>query len=134
MRPESLTQPEPQPQTRSELQTWIRERLNLPATVESALLSAIDVVFSRHERLWQESKHEAIQALSSGFADKMARVKNELSAKDATVSSISRYFEQLVADLTDKSHRDPKTKLIHTPGLSVCLRRPGFPPRVLIYP
>src|SRR5215212_6972573 len=113
MRPESLADPEPQPQTRSELQTWIREHLRLPATVETTLLSAIDVVFSRHERLWQESKHEAIQALSSVFADKMARVKNELSAKDATVSSISRYFEQLVADLTDKSHRDPKTKLMN---------------------
>jgi GGDEF domain-containing protein len=113
MRPESLSQSEPQPQTRSDLQTWIRSHLNLPTAVESALLSAIDVVFSRHERLWQESKHEAIQALSSGFADKMARVKNELSAKDATVSSISHYFEQLVADLTDKSHRDPKTKLMN---------------------
>src|SRR6186997_3330105 len=113
MRPESLEQPEPQPQTRSELQAWIRDQLRLPAAVESTLLSAIDVVFSRHERLWQESKHEAIQALSSGFADKMARVKNELSAKDATVSSISHYFEQLVADLTDKSHRDPKTKLMN---------------------
>jgi len=43
----------------------------------------------------------------------MARVKTELSAKDATVSSISRYFEALVADLTDKSHRDPKTKLMN---------------------
>jgi GGDEF domain-containing protein len=113
MRPESVPPSEPQPQTRSELQTWIRDRLNLPAAVESALMSAIDVVFSRHERLWQESKHEAVQALSSGFADKMARVKDELSAKDATVSSISRYFEQLVADLTDKSHRDPKTKLMN---------------------
>jgi GGDEF domain-containing protein len=113
MRPESLSKSEPQPQTRSELQTWIRDHLHLPATVESALISAIDVVFSRHERLWQESKHEAIQALSSGFADKMARVKNELSARDATVSSISRYFEQLVADLTDKSQRDPKTKLMN---------------------
>jgi len=70
-------------------------------------------VFTRHERLWQESKHEAIQALSAGFADKMVRVKSELSAKDATVSSISRYFEALVADLTDKSHRDPKTKLMN---------------------
>ena len=29
------------------------------------------------------------------------------------VSSISRYFEQLVADLTDKSQRDPKTKLMN---------------------
>ena len=113
MRPEPLAQSEPQPQTRTELQAWIRDHLKLPGPVESALLSAIDVVFSRHERLWQESKHEAVQALSSGFADKMARVKNELSAKDATVSSISRYFEQLVADLTDKSHRDPKTKLMN---------------------
>src|SRR4029078_3069879 len=43
----------------------------------------------------------------------MANVKTELSAKDATVSSISRYFEALVADLTDPSHRDPKTKLMN---------------------
>src|SRR5262245_13219928 len=113
MRPDSLAQSEPQPQTRTELQSWIRSRLGLSAGLESALRSAIDVVFSRHERLWQDSKNEAIQALSSGFADKMARVKNELSAKDATVSSISHYFEQLVADLTDKSHRDPKTKLMN---------------------
>ena len=113
MRPEPLAQSKPQPQTRNELQLWIRDFLKLPATAESALLSAIDVVFSRHERLWQESKQEAVQALSSGFAEKMARVKHELSAKDATVSSISRYFEQLVADLTDKTHRDPKTKLMN---------------------
>src|SRR5206468_12032751 len=78
-----------------------------------ALLTAMDAVFARHERLWQESKQEAIQALSAGFADKMARVKTELSAKDATVSSISRYFEGLVAELTDRSHRDPKTKLMN---------------------
>ena len=105
--------PDPVPQTRTELQGWIRDRLRLPAALEKSLLTAIDAVFTRHERLWQESKHEAIQALSAGFADKMARVKNELSAKDATVSSISRYFEALVADLTDKSHRDPKTKLMN---------------------
>jgi diguanylate cyclase (GGDEF)-like protein len=113
MRQETLHNTEPQPQTRTELQGWIRDRLRLSAALEDALVSAIDAVFTRHERLWQESKHEAIQALSSGFADKMARVKNELSARDATVSSISRYFEQLVADLTDKSHRDPKTKLMN---------------------
>src|SRR5262249_46798388 len=102
-----------QPQTRNELQAWVREHLTLPASLEASLLAAIDAVFTRHERLWQESKHEAIQALSAGFADKMARVQTELSAKDATVSSISRYFEALVADLTDKSHRDPKTKLMN---------------------
>ena len=41
--------------------------------LEAELLAAIDAVFARHERLWQESKQEAIQALSSGFAEKMAR-------------------------------------------------------------
>ena len=112
MRPDKLSKGS-QPQTRNELQEWVRETLHLAPALESALLSAIDAVFTRHERLWQESKHEAIQALSSGFADKMARVQTELSAKDATVSSISRYFEALVADLTDKSHRDPKTKLMN---------------------
>jgi GGDEF domain-containing protein len=112
MRPEKAAS-QALPQTRNELHVWIRETVHLPAQLETDLLSAIDAVFTRHERLWQESKHEAIQALSAGFADKMSRVKDELQAKDATVSSISRYFEQLVADLTDKSHRDPKTKLMN---------------------
>jgi diguanylate cyclase (GGDEF)-like protein len=112
-RPDQGAPAEVQPQTRNELQSWVRDHLTLPAPLESSLLGAIDAVFTRHERLWQESKHEAIQALSAGFADKMARVQTELSAKDATVSSISRYFEALVADLTDKSHRDPKTKLMN---------------------
>src|SRR5262249_32979001 len=103
----------PQPQTRNELLAWVREQLKLPATLEKRLVAAIDAVFSRHERRWQESKHEAIQALSAGFADKMSRVQTELTAREATASSIARYFEALVADLTDKSHRDPKTKLMN---------------------
>src|SRR3954465_12344426 len=116
MRSDKLTtnpNPSPQPQTRNELQAWVREQLTLTPAQETSLITAIDAVFTRHERLWQESKQEAIRALSSGFADKMARAKTELSARDATVSSISRYFEALVAELTDKSHRDPKTKLMN---------------------
>src|SRR5438093_2258607 len=101
------------PQTLSELQGWIRDTLHLSPDASAALLAAIDGVFTRHERLWQESKHEAIQALSAGFTDKMEKVKTELSARDATVSSISRYFEALVADLTEKTHRDPKTNLMN---------------------
>lgn len=110
---EKLPAPGGLPETRTELQAWVRRELRLSTAHEDSLLAAIDAVFTRHERLWQESKQEAIQALSVGFADKMARVKHELSARDATVSSISRYFEQLVADLTDKSRRDPKTKLMN---------------------
>jgi len=105
--------PESLPETRNDLQVWIRSCLRLPEAQETALLCAIDAVFVRHEQLWQQSKHEAIRALSAGFADQMTHVKNELSTKDATVSSISVYFERLVAELTDKSQRDPKTKLMN---------------------
>jgi diguanylate cyclase (GGDEF)-like protein len=102
-----------QPETRSELHQWVRDRLRLPAPQEHALLEAIDGVFLQHERLWQQSKQEAIQAVSSGFAERMNRMREELSARDATVSSIAKYFEGLVADLTDKVHRDPKTRLMN---------------------
>jgi GGDEF domain-containing protein len=113
MRPDKTPTSGTPPQTRSDLQLWIREHLRLSPALETSLLAAIDAVFVRHERLWQESKQEAIQALSAGFADKMARVQHELSAKDSTVSNISTYFENLVAELTDKSQRDPKTKLMN---------------------
>jgi diguanylate cyclase (GGDEF)-like protein len=114
MRPDQATTSEASPpQTRNQLQHWVREHLQLAPATQIELLAAIDAVFERQERLWQESKQEAVQALSAGFADKMARAKNELSAKDATVSSIAQYFEKLVADLTDKTQRDPKTKLMN---------------------
>src|SRR5438876_9804490 len=113
MRPDKVPAPaDPLPQTRNELQQWVRERLRLPAALESALMAAIDAVFTRHERLWQESKQDAIQALSAGFADKMTRAKHELSAKDATVSSIARYFEQLFVVITVISHRVLNMKLL----------------------
>lgn len=104
---------ETMPESRSELHQWVRERLHLPVNQEQALLEAIDAVFIQHERLWQQSKQEAIQAVSAGFTERMNRMRDELSARDATVSSIARYFEDLVADLTDRVHRDPKTRLMN---------------------
>jgi diguanylate cyclase (GGDEF)-like protein len=101
------------PETRSDLHQWVRERLHLAGPQEHALLDAIDNVFLQHERLWQQSKQEAIQAVSAGFTDRMNKMREELSARDATVSSIARYFEDLVADLTDRVHRDPKTRLMN---------------------
>jgi len=113
MQPKRFTTSGPQPRTRNELVAWVREHCPLPTHLEAELLDGIETVFTQHEKLWQESKREAIQALSTGFSDKMARVRTELSAKDATISSISHYFEALVADLTDQSHRDPKTRLMN---------------------
>jgi diguanylate cyclase (GGDEF)-like protein len=101
------------PETRSELHQWVRERMRLSAWQEQALLDAIDSVFLQHERLWQQSKEEAIQAVSAGLGERMNKLRDELSARDATVSSIAKYFEDLVADLTDRVHRDPKTRLMN---------------------
>ena len=113
MRPQEVPELGGSPQTRGDLARWVREHLRLAPAAQAELLAAVDAVFERHERLWQDSKQEAVRALSAAFADKMAGAKNELSAKDATVSSISQYFEKLVADLTDKTQRDPKTKLMN---------------------
>jgi GGDEF domain-containing protein len=101
------------PATRSELHQWVRDRLRLAQPQEQSLLEAIDHVFLQHERLWQQSKQEALQAVSAGFADRMNRMRQELLAKEATATSIARYFEELVADLTDRVHRDPKTRLMN---------------------
>lgn len=113
MRAIKTAEPATQPGTRSELHQWVRERMHLGPVQEHALLDAIDSVFLQHERLWQQSKDEAIHAVSAGFTERLNRLRGEVSARDATVSSISRYFEDLVADLTDRVHRDPKTRLMN---------------------
>ncbi len=101
------------PDTLSDLRLWIREQLPLQAAQQQSLIQAIDAVFARHENLWQESKQEALQAMSTGFSDRMRRMREELAARETTVSSITKYFEELVADLTDRAHRDPKTRLMN---------------------
>src|SRR5688572_19203845 len=101
------------PRTTAGLRQWVREHLTLDETTSTALFSMIDQVIARQRQLIEESKHEAIRALSEGFAAKMERLQHQLTEKDVTVSNIARYFEEVVADLTEKSHRDPKTKLLN---------------------
>ena len=85
------------------LRQWIREHLKLDNALSTALFSIIDRVIARQRQLIEESKHEAIQALSEGFAAKMEKFQHQLTEKDVTVSNIARYFEEVVADLTEKS-------------------------------
>ena len=101
------------PRTTAELREWVREELPLRDDQERRLLEAVDSVLSSQRQLIESSKEDAIRALSEGFADKMARLQRQLTEKDVTVSNIARYFEEVVAGLTEKSHRDPKTKLLN---------------------
>jgi len=102
-----------EPRTTAELREWIRDRLVLDSELESELLQKIEEVIARQRQLLQESKEDAIRALAEGFTGKMDRLQRQISEKDVTVSNIARYFEEVVADLTEKSHRDPKTKLLN---------------------
>ena len=101
------------PRTVADLRAWVRERLALDAEREAELFEAIEDVVTGQRQLVEQSKLDAIRALTEGFAEKMARVQRQLTDKDVTVSNIARYFEDVVADLTEKSHRDPKTKLLN---------------------
>src|SRR5678815_4051201 len=99
--------------SKARLREWVIEHLQPDPAVAAELMQRVDEVVATQRQLVEESKHDAIRALSEGFAAKMARLQHQLTEKDVTVSNIARYFEDVVADLTDKSHRDPKTKLLN---------------------
>jgi diguanylate cyclase (GGDEF)-like protein len=99
--------------TTADFRQWAQSRLRLSEQLASELFQAVEHIVSRQRQLIEESKHEAIRALSEGFAAKMERLQRQLTEKDVTVSNIARYFEEVVAELTEKSHRDPKTKLLN---------------------
>jgi GGDEF domain-containing protein len=101
------------PRTITELRTWLRDRLRLPPDQETDLLEAVDETLGWQRHLLEQSKEEAIRALSAGFTSKIGRLHEELTQKETTVSNIARYFEDVIAELTEKSHRDPKTKLLN---------------------
>ena len=101
------------PTSAADLREWVVARFGLDEARASELLAAVDSVIVGQRQLIEDSKHEAIRALSEGFAAKMERLQAQLTEKDVTVSNIARYFEDVVAGLTEKSHRDPKTKLLN---------------------
>jgi diguanylate cyclase (GGDEF)-like protein len=111
--PNRDSRPSEAPRTTTDLRLWIHDRIGLDEERTSALVAMVEHIIALQRQLVEESKHEAIRALSEGFAAKMERLQHQLTEKDVTVSNIARYFEEVVADLTEKSHRDPKTKLLN---------------------
>src|SRR3954468_15680727 len=110
---QSTTSDESERTSAARLREWVLDRLHLNPETAAELLQRVDEVVATQRQLVEESKHDAIRALAEGFAAKMERLQRQLTEKDVTVSNIARYFEDVVADLTEKSHRDPKTKLLN---------------------
>jgi diguanylate cyclase (GGDEF)-like protein len=101
------------PRNIADLRAWVQGQLDLKPDRVTELLSLVEAVVARQRQLVEESKLDAIRALSEGFATKMERLQQQLAEKDDTVSNIARYFEDVVANLSDKTHRDPKTRLLN---------------------
>jgi diguanylate cyclase (GGDEF)-like protein len=99
--------------TRADLQAWIHNRLSLSAETEQALLGAIDHVMGHYERVWRESKDEAIRAVATGSAQLCTKMRDELNAREEASRNVTLYFERLVTDLTERTHRDVKTQLLN---------------------
>ena len=58
----------PPPKTAADLREWVVARFGLDEARASELLSAVDSVIVGQRQLIEVSKHEAIRALSEGFA------------------------------------------------------------------
>ena len=99
--------------TRADLRRWIHDRLSLSANAEKELLEAFDQVLFHYEGVWRDSKDEALRAVASGFAMKFNRLREELDARDVRSHNVAQYFEHLVNDLTERTHRDAKTQLLN---------------------
>ena len=102
-----------QPPTRATLHAWIRGTLSLPPDAERLLVNAIDQVLLYHERVWRSSKDEALRAVATGFAQRSIACAKSSMPHEATSRNVARYFERVVADLTERTHRDAKTQLLH---------------------
>ena len=99
------------PRTTDELRDWVAREFRLSRHDRDELLRAVESVLEWQRDRHESSKADAIQALSEGFAEKIKTLHAQLSEKDHRVSAIARYFEDVVADLSDRSQRDPKTRL-----------------------
>ena len=99
------------PSTTDELRDWIAREFRLSRGDRDELVRGLDSVMRRQRDLLESSKSDAIRALSQGFAEKIHRLQTQLSEKDTRTSAIARYFEDVVADLSDKSQRDARTRL-----------------------
>ncbi|MDQ3069557.1 MAG: GGDEF domain-containing protein [Acidobacteriota bacterium] len=100
------------PRTTEELRAWVAHEFQIKSVDREALIRGIDSVLERQRRLFESSKTDALRALSQGFTEKIQTLHSQLSEKDTRVSAVTRYFERMVADLSDKSQRDSKTRLL----------------------
>jgi predicted thioredoxin/glutaredoxin len=73
--PDDETRTAEAPRSTADLRLWVRQHLNLDEKRALQLFQAVEHVVGRQRQLLEESKHDAIRALSEGFAAKMERLQ-----------------------------------------------------------
>lgn len=99
------------PRTTDELRDWVTHEFEMTRDEQSELVRGLDSVLRWQRDLLETSKSDAMRAMAEGFAERVGRLHAQLNEKDTRTSAIARYFEDVVADLSDKSQRDPRTRL-----------------------
>ncbi|MGE3842498.1 MAG: GGDEF domain-containing protein [Vicinamibacterales bacterium] len=99
--------------TLEDLHGWIEQELDAPKRQKLELRGFVNALFDRERDSWQQAKFTALRDMQASFADKLAHVRHEVDRRDTTVATITRHFEEVVAELSERARRDPKTKLLH---------------------
>ncbi|MBX4191221.1 MAG: GGDEF domain-containing protein [Candidatus Doudnabacteria bacterium] len=94
---------------RAALKIWIQQ--NLPAELVESTNNMVSYTLDRQRQDIEDSKDAAVRAIQEGMRVRVARLLEQLAERDVTTRQIVTYFEGIVADLTEKGKRDPKTKL-----------------------
>lgn len=99
------------PRTPDELRDWVSREFQMSHDERAALGQGFDSVLQWQRGMFESSKGDAIRAVSEGFSARLQQLHSQLNEKDTRTSKIARYFEDVVADLSDKSQRDARTRL-----------------------
>jgi diguanylate cyclase (GGDEF)-like protein len=101
------------PRSIADLRLWVHERFNLRAPEEVDLLIACEAVIARQRDRVKDAKLQALHTQSKNFIEKVTKLQRQLSTTGN--KEMAESFEDVLSELADQSHRDPKTTLLYFP-------------------
>lgn len=109
------------PRSIADLRVWVHEHLQLRAPEEVDLLIACEAVIARQRDRVRNANLKALHSQSKSFIEKVTRLQRQLSTTGD--KELAESFEEVLSELADQSHRDPKTTLLHFPWFMEGLER-----------
>ena len=109
------------PRSIADLRLWVHEHFDLRAAEEVDLLIACEAVIARQRDRVRDAKVKALHAQSKNFIEKVTELQRQLSTTGD--KEMAESFEDVLSELADQSHRDPKTTLLHFPWFMEGLER-----------